>query len=51
LIVDPERWFEFLAARNALSRVYRRVVAEKVFETAKVFYPEALAFLDRMKSW
>lgn len=50
LIDDPEKWFEFIVARNQTSHTYDDKVAEKVFATVTRFVPEARRLLQNLKA-
>lgn len=50
LITKPEVWFEFIEARNLTSHTYNEQIAKKVFETVKMFYPEAISLLEKLNS-
>lgn len=41
LLENPEKWFEYLEARNLASHTYNEDKAEKVYQKAKEFLPEA----------
>lgn len=49
LIENVEKWFEYLEARNLTSHTYDENTAEKVYQKAKEFEPEAILLLDRLK--
>lgn len=50
LITKIDIWFDFIEARNLTSHTYNEQIAKKVFETVKVFYPEAMALLEKLNS-
>ncbi len=49
LIEKTENWFEFHVARNRTTHVYDEEVAEYVYKTAALFFPEAKKFLENIE--
>ena len=41
IITDPLPWFEYHKARNTTSHTYDEVVAEQVYQSAKLFFTDA----------
>ena len=50
LLNNPEAWFKYLEARNLASHTYDEAQAEKVYEKAKEFLPEAQKVLSLIKT-
>jgi len=50
LIKDPEKWFEFLDARNMSSHTYKEDIAEKVYQAAVSFLPHAKDLLEKLRT-
>lgn len=50
LIIDPESWFEYREARNVTSHAYDEKLAEKIYDTAKKFIPDAKKLLNALKT-
>ncbi len=50
LIKDPQPWFDFQKSRNLTSHTYNENTADLVYETAKLFYPEALSLLTKIEA-
>jgi hypothetical protein len=50
LIDNVEAWFKFHESRNIASRTYDENVANKVYEVAKIFKPEAIKLLKNLTS-
>ena len=48
LIDDPEKWFEYLEARNLSSYTYKEEIAEKVYGVAKKFLNDAQTLLRKL---
>lgn len=46
LIDNPEVWFKYLEARNLASHTYNEAEAEKVYQKAKEFLPDAKKALN-----
>ena len=44
-----EAWFDYHLARNKTSHTYNRVIAEGVYEVARLFVNDAQFLLDRLK--
>ncbi len=49
LIDDPNRWIDFVDARNNTSHSYDENVATKVFSEIEAFLPQAQLLLGRLK--
>ncbi len=49
LISDPEKWFQFLEARNLSSHTYQEELAEKVYTIAQQALPEFEALVISLK--
>ena len=49
LLDNPETWFKYLEARNLASHTYDEAQAEKVYEKAKEFLPEAQKVLEAVR--
>ena len=49
LLDSVEDWFDFLTARNLTSHTYKKVNADKAYNSAVKFYPAATELLNRME--
>lgn len=47
LIDNPERWFEFLKARNLTTHTYKKELAKQVYGEAKVFVKTLEEFIKK----
>lgn len=50
LIDDPLLWFDYHRARNLTSHLYDQAVAAEVYQTAKLFLPQARMLLAELKN-
>lgn len=49
LIADVDKWLSYIEARNLSSHTYKEDVAEKVYNMAKQFLPDAIELLQKLK--
>jgi len=49
LIEDPVPWFDYLKKRNLTSHTYEEETAQTVFETARLFLPDAKNLLLQLQ--
>lgn len=50
IVENPEVWFKYLEARSLASHTYNEAEAEKVYQKAKEFLPEARKALDLVRA-
>lgn len=50
LLENPEKWFKYLEARNLASHTHNETGAEKVYQKAKEFLPEAQKALGLVRA-
>ena len=50
LILDPEKWFAYIEARNLSSHTYKEDLAEKVYSIAKQFLPDGYDLLKKLET-
>jgi nucleotidyltransferase substrate binding protein (TIGR01987 family) len=48
LIDNPEKWFEFILARNKTSHSYDEDIAEEVYQEIVLFIPELDKLINKL---
>ena len=49
IVESVEAWFDYHEARNLTSHTYNEDTADSVYESAKLFYLDSIALLEKME--